>query len=123
HYTKDCNAKIKQDGTRTPYDYFNSPHTCYSTLTTSFLPPVDLQKGKRDAQVQFRGRRHTAPLFQRSSSRTFLKGCNPAGSRVAAVFASTFLSSSLTRVEAMESYPCKTKASVWQRGRRRDSEN
>ncbi|KRX32412.1 hypothetical protein T05_7685 [Trichinella murrelli] len=22
----DCNAKIKQDGTRTPYDYFNSPH-------------------------------------------------------------------------------------------------
>ncbi|KRX58697.1 hypothetical protein T09_14751 [Trichinella sp. T9] len=32
--------------------------TCYSTLTTSFLPPVDLQKGKRDAQVQFRGRRH-----------------------------------------------------------------
>ncbi|KRY47342.1 hypothetical protein T03_16233 [Trichinella britovi] len=37
-----------------------SPHTCYSTLTTSFLPPVDLQKGKRDAQVQFRGRRHTS---------------------------------------------------------------
>ncbi|KRY24709.1 hypothetical protein T03_13741, partial [Trichinella britovi] len=27
-------------------------------LTTSFLPPVDLQKGRRDAQVQFRGRRH-----------------------------------------------------------------
>ncbi|KRY45291.1 hypothetical protein T03_4179 [Trichinella britovi] len=52
-------TKIKQDGTRTPYDYFNSPHTCYSTLTTSFLPPVDLQKGRRDAQVQFRGRRHT----------------------------------------------------------------
>ncbi|KRY25909.1 hypothetical protein T03_16971 [Trichinella britovi] len=54
----DCNAKIKQDGTRTPYDYFNSPHTWHSTLTTSFLPPVDLQKGRRDAQVQFRGRRH-----------------------------------------------------------------
>ncbi|KRX33248.1 hypothetical protein T05_12990 [Trichinella murrelli] len=32
--------------------------TCYSTLTTSFLPPVDLQKGERDTQVQFRGRRH-----------------------------------------------------------------
>ncbi|KRY51983.1 hypothetical protein T03_10154 [Trichinella britovi] len=30
-----------------------SPHTDFT------LPPVALQKGKRDAQVQFRGRRHT----------------------------------------------------------------
>ncbi|KRZ93264.1 hypothetical protein T08_15667 [Trichinella sp. T8] len=39
-----------------------SPHT---DLT---LPPVALQKGKRDAQVQFRGRRHKCfLLFQKSS--------------------------------------------------------
>ncbi|KRY25943.1 hypothetical protein T03_15393, partial [Trichinella britovi] len=52
-----------------------SPHT---DLT---LPPVAPQKCKRDSQVKFRGRRRTAPLFQRSSSRTFLKGCNPSGWR------------------------------------------
>ncbi|KRX39783.1 hypothetical protein T05_11930 [Trichinella murrelli] len=33
--------------------------TCYPTLTSLFLPPVDLQKGERDTQVQFRVRRHT----------------------------------------------------------------
>ncbi|XP_003381517.1 putative peptidase [Trichinella spiralis] len=68
-------------------------------LDLFIFAPVALQKGERDTQVQFRRRRHTAPLYQRSSSRTLLKGCNPAGSQVAAVFASTFLSSSLTRVE------------------------
>ncbi|KRX71800.1 hypothetical protein T06_8355 [Trichinella sp. T6] len=61
HYTKNCNAKIKQDGTRTQCDYANSPHPCHSTLTSLFLPPVALQKGERDTQVQFRGRRHSAP--------------------------------------------------------------
>ncbi|KRY44155.1 hypothetical protein T03_5971 [Trichinella britovi] len=34
--------------------------TCYPTLTSLFLPPVDLQKGERDTQVQFRGRCHTS---------------------------------------------------------------
>ncbi|KRX30429.1 hypothetical protein T05_9153 [Trichinella murrelli] len=34
-----------------------SPHT-----DVLLLPPVALQKGKRDAQVQFRGRRHTRPV-------------------------------------------------------------
>ncbi|KRX35643.1 hypothetical protein T05_26 [Trichinella murrelli] len=32
-------------------------HTnCYPMLSSLFLPPVDLQKGERDTQVQFRGR-------------------------------------------------------------------
>ncbi|KRY06160.1 hypothetical protein T12_11698 [Trichinella patagoniensis] len=34
HYTNDCNTKIKQDGTRTPCDYANSPH--------HLLPHADL---------------------------------------------------------------------------------
>ncbi|KRY45604.1 hypothetical protein T03_7864 [Trichinella britovi] len=48
--------------------------TGYSTLSSLFLPPLDLQKGERDTQ-----------------------GCNPAGSQVVAVFALAFLPSSLTR--------------------------
>ncbi|KRX42978.1 hypothetical protein T05_5605 [Trichinella murrelli] len=48
--------------------------TGYSTLSSLFLPPLDLQKGERDTQ-----------------------GCNPTGSQVVAVFALAFLPSSLTR--------------------------
>ncbi|KRY39939.1 hypothetical protein T01_8401 [Trichinella spiralis] len=32
-------------------------HSTFTTLIYIFLPPVALQKGERDTQVQFRGRR------------------------------------------------------------------
>ncbi|KRZ82149.1 hypothetical protein T08_9805 [Trichinella sp. T8] len=62
----------KRSTNREAHDVFLlrcTPHcSVHHTLTCFPLPPVALQKGKRDTQVQFRGRRHTAPLFQRSSS-------------------------------------------------------
>ncbi|KRX36901.1 hypothetical protein T05_6416 [Trichinella murrelli] len=58
-------TNVQQTGTRTSYIYSDAHHTApFTTLTSFSLPPVALQKGKRDAQVQFRGRRHTAPSFR-----------------------------------------------------------
>ncbi|KRY44715.1 hypothetical protein T03_558 [Trichinella britovi] len=55
-------------------------HTnCYPTLTSLFLPPVDIQKGERDTQVQFRGRGHTSsapsrcPRSPKTSSEDILR--------------------------------------------------
>ncbi|KRX59620.1 hypothetical protein T06_4441 [Trichinella sp. T6] len=40
-----------------------TPHCSVHHTDDLTLPPVALQKGKRDAQVQFRGRRHTRMVY------------------------------------------------------------
>ncbi|KRX52832.1 hypothetical protein T09_1464 [Trichinella sp. T9] len=64
--------------------------TGYYTLSSLFLPPLDLQKGERDTQE-----------------------CIPAGSQVAAVFARAFLPSPLTRVSRLEQTGLLRLAAQW----------
>ncbi|KRY05433.1 hypothetical protein T12_6992, partial [Trichinella patagoniensis] len=65
HYTNDCNTKIKQDGTRTPCDYANSPH--------HLLPHADLfvfTAGRPTKRVQSNDR---CRRIQKTSSEDILR--------------------------------------------------